>query len=260
MTEAATAPDVREIDSRRLIRRIFLVCIAIQVYLVVADWVFNYLDVFDDLNMRRIWNIAREQSVPSWFSSIQTQLLGVTVLLIGAVRSSVSPRWKTAGWVLAGLFFIWLGIDDYAEIHEKLGGVLERMGQDGGPGWTNPSFSWHTYIAPFYALCSLLIAAGVALPFWRQGLLPYLVLGFGLWAVAQGIDFVEGLDEAEDLYDWFQDAFGIERRYGVTHTMKLLEEMMEMFGTTLLWVGFLHYLGRASDGLGLRLRYGAGGD
>jgi len=215
---------------------------------VIADYVFNYLDVFDELNMRRIWNIAREQSLPSWFSSIQAQLLGVTVFAIAAATAGEEARWRTAAWIFAGAFFLWVGIDDYAEIHERLGGVLERMAEEGGTGaatdvfLSNPSFSWHTFIAPFYALCCLAIAAFVGLAFWRRRLAHFLVLGFGCWAVAQGIDFVEGLDEAEDLYDWFQDTLAVERRYGVTHTMKVVEEMLEMFGTTLLWVGFLHYL------------------
>lgn len=255
MAETVTNPLDRSINTRLLIRRIFLVCVLLQLFLLLCNWLFNYLDLFDDLSMRRIWNIAREQSIPSWFSSIQTQLLGVTVLAIAAIDSAASRRWKTAAWVFTGLFFIWLGIDDYAEIHEKLGGVLERMLDGGAASWDNPSFSWHTVIAPFYAVCCLAIAAFVGLEFWRRGLIIYLVLGFGLWAVAQGIDFVEGLDEVDGLYDWLQAALGVERRYGVTHSMKVIEEMMEMFGTTLLWVGFLHYLAQISDGMNLKLRY-----
>lgn len=255
MTDTASVPALRDIDSRLIIRRIFITCVLIQLALLICNWVFNYMDVFDEINMRRIWNIAREQSIPTWFSSIQTQLLGATVLFIAAVESRSPPRWKTIAWVLTGLFFIWLGIDDYAEIHEKLGGVLERkLGAD-DTAWESASFSWHTVIAPFYALCCLAIAAFAAAAFWRRGLLMYLVFGFGLWAVAQGIDFIEGLDEVEDLYDWLQQTLGVERRYGVTHAMKVTEEMMEMFGTTLLWVGFLHYLGQAADGLGMRFNY-----
>ena len=40
-----------------------------------------------------------------------------------------------------------------------------------------------------------LAAAGLSL-------LPYLVLGFGLWAVAQGIDFVEGLEFFEGVHEF----------------------------------------------------------
>ena len=59
----------------------------------------------------------------------------------------------------------------------------------------------------------------------------------------------------EDIYDWAQATFGIERRYGVTHTAKLIEEMLEMFGTTLLWIGFLHYLAALLQQRSLRFVY-----
>ena len=251
-----------DIDLRAGIRRLFLACLLFQAALVVADYVFNYLDVFDERAIRRIWNIAREQSIPSWFSSVLAQLLGATVLLIAILERKTRVAWATLAWILAGLFFFWVGIDDYAEIHERLGGALERLAgvDDDGAAEVvlfNPSFSWHTFIAPVYALFSLGILALVGHSFWRRRLLPYLVLGFGCWAVAQGIDFVEGLDAAEQLYDWGQETFAIERRYGVTHTVKVVEEMLETLGTTLLWIGFLHYLAGVLDGRRVRFRYGA---
>lgn len=251
---------VHAIDLDILIRRIFISCLVIMVLLIIADYVFNYRDLFDDRSFRRIWNIAREQSIPSWFSSIQAQLLGVTVFLIAVVEHRSVNTIKTIIWVLIGLFFFWIGIDDYAEIHEKLGGVLERMAKDGEPGAVtgillkNPSFSWHTFIAPFFAICGLGILAFLWLSFWRLRLLHYVILGFGCWAVAQGLDFVEGLDAADDFYEWVQAQLGVERKYGVTHTFKVVEEVLEMLGTTLLWIGFLKYFAQASDGLQFRLK------
>ena len=93
------------------------------------------------------------------------------------------------------------------------------------------------------------------LEFWRLRLIHYLILGFGCWGVAQGIDFVEGLDNVDALYDWVKDKAGIDRMYGVTHSFKLVEEVLEMLGTTLLWVGFLYYLAYATNGMEFRLRF-----
>ncbi len=84
--------------------------------------------------------------------------------------------------VLIGLFFIFIGIDDGAAIHEKLGGALERM---------------------------------AAKKSEEQG--------------------------------------AIEDKYFVTHTFKVVEEVLEMLGTTLLWVGFMHYVAAAADGVKLKL-------
>jgi hypothetical protein len=253
------ADEVYVIDMQRVARLVFLSCLALILLFIVCDYVFNYLDVTGERGIRRIWNIAREQSLPTWFSSVQAQLLGVTVCLIAWAESRSVSVLKTAAWLLTGLFFLWVGIDDYAEIHEKLGGALERLaGKGDNTAVTemllrNPSFSWHTFIAPVFALCGLGILAFLWRSFWRLGLIHFLVLGFGCWAVAQGIDFIEGLDRVADLHLWLEEAFGADSRYGVTHSLKVIEEVLEMLGTTLLWTGFLKYLAVAADGLNLRL-------
>lgn len=252
------------VDMDRLIRAIFIGSLVIIVFLIIADYVFNYVDVLDEQSFRRIWNIARERSLPTWFSSIQAQLLGVTVMLIAWVQAGEISRVKTIIWLLIGLFFLWIGIDDFAEIHEKLGGVLERLAARGENSAVteimlqNPSFSWHTFIAPFFALCGLGILLFLWLSFWRLRLVHFLILGFGCWAVAQGLDFIEGLDDVDIFYDEAKNMLGIQRKYGVTHLFKVVEEVLEMLGTTLLWVGFLHYFAHVSNGHSFTLKAKAG--
>jgi hypothetical protein len=258
MSTEPTPDAVHAIDMGRVIRIIFVSCLTVIVALVVCDYLFNYLSIVKDRDVRRIFNIAREHSLPTWFASVQAQLLGVTVLLIAAVQSRSVSRFKTLVWVLIGLLFVWIGIDDAAEIHERLGGALERMAHGGAVGellLQNPSYAWHGLIAPLYALCGLGIAVFLWSPFWRLKLTRYLILGLGCWAVAQGMDFVEGLDSVDTVYDRVQEWLGGEtRRYAVTHTFKVVEEVLEMLGTTLLWMGFLSYLADVADGLELRFR------
>ncbi len=156
----------RDIYMQYWIKIIFISCIFTQFILVSFDYIFNYMDIVDDISIRRIWNIAREKSIPTWFSSIQAQLLGITVFLIAAVQKPHISRFRFWGWIFIGLFFLWIGIDDVAEIHEKLGGALERLAtteseeQSGFFSFflQNPSFSWHTFIAPIFAICGLGIA------------------------------------------------------------------------------------------------------
>lgn len=243
------------------IKVIFISCIAIEITLVIGDYLFNYENIFEDISIRRIWNVARESSLPTWFSSFQALLLGVTVFLIAAVEAPRISRLKMWGWILVGMFFVWIGIDDFAEIHERLGAAIERNvekqsdEQDGVVGFLlqNPSFSWHSFISPIFAMTGLFILAFLWTTFWRLNLTRYLILGFGCWAVAQGIDFTEGLDDIDDYYKSIQDSLDIERKYGISHTSKVIEEVLEMFGTTLLWVGFLHYFATVADGLQLRI-------
>jgi hypothetical protein len=113
----------------------------------------------------------------------------------------------------------------------------------------NPSYSWHSVIAPLYAACGLGILAFLWAAFRRLRVARFLILGFGCWAAAAGLDFIEGLESADRFYDWVQDSLAAgQRRYLVTHTFKVFEEVLEMLGTTLLWVGFLNYLAHVLKG------------
>ena len=259
MNEPSPAGDIRSIDLDRIARIVFISCLAGVVFLLVCDYVFNYLDVFDDRSFRRIWNIARENSIPTWFSSMLAHLLAVTVFAIAAVQRRSLTAWKTTAWVVIGLSMVAGAFCSGMAGFKKLGGVLERLVEDHANEavadtllW-NPSFSWHTFILPVFAAFGLFILAFLWMSFRVFGLLRFLILGFGCWAVAQGIDFIEGLGEAEDLYDWFQETLSIERAYGVTHSFKVVEETLEMIGTILLWTGFLRYLARVSGGVQIRL-------
>jgi len=253
--------NIRTINMQQWIKVIFISCILAQIFLIVCDYIFNYKDIFDDLSIRRIWNIARENSIPTWFSSMQAQVLGITVFLIAIVQKNGISRLKFWGWILVGMFFLWIGIDDFAEIHEKLGDAFERMFDKSDKEWggvigfllKNPSYAWHAFVAPIFALCGLIILLFLWTAFWQLNLTRYLILGFGCWIIAQGIDFTEGLDNIDDFYLWIKERFAFESKYGVSHTFKVVEEVLEMLGTTLLWIGFLHYFAIVADGVQIQL-------
>jgi len=257
-----TEENIRTVNMQQWIKIIFISCILAQIFILICDYVFNYEDIFEDKSIRRIWNIARENSIPTWFAAMQAQALGITVFLIALILSPSISKLKLWAWILIGMFFLWIGIDDMAEIHEKLGGAIERMvSKNGEEEWggligfllKNPSFAWHTFIAPFFAVCGLLIAIFLWTAFWQHNLTRYLVLGFGCWIIAQGIDFTEGLENIDDFYLYLKDSLGIEEKYGVSHTFKVIEEELEMLGTTLLWVGFLHYFANIANGVQIKL-------
>ena len=61
----------------------------------------------------------------------------------------------------------------------------------------------------------------------------------GLFALAQGMDFLEGMDSA--IIDRLSDLLGTTTGR-VTHFSKSVEEFLEMFGTTLFLYVFLSQL------------------
>ena len=92
-----------------------------------------------------------------------------------------------------------------------------------------------------------------------------VLLAFGLFGLAVGLDFLEGLDRKHpwNLYAGLMNSSDVEvlsRRldrpthYTVRHFSKSLEEFLEMFANTLLWSVFLTRLFEIGADLRIRVR------
>lgn len=225
-----------EVDTRRTVTRVIQIALVLQLVVLVGDIVFNYLDVFGHLSIRRIFNIAREESFPTWFAS--TQALAVAVTAAGLWRITARQSWA---WV-AG-FFLYISIDDAAQVHERVSTALADTFPTLPFLSDYPSFSWHLLIAPILAAALLAVGAQlwVSDPTRQTKLL--VVAGLAAFAVSQGIDVLEGVD---GLFDGWADDLGVAP-YTVGHGLRTVEEMLEMLGTLALWVPMLRL---TSDRLG----------
>lgn len=209
-----------------------MVALWIEFALLVGDIVFNFVDVFDHISVRRIFNIAREQSIPTWFASLQALLVAATAFALWRLE-------RTRGWLLTAIFFLYVSIDDAAEVHERVATALSDKFPTLPLLADYPSFSWHLLVAPILA-AGLAGVAGILwfrIPSRRTKVL--VVAGLASFVVSQFIDVLEGVD---GLFDgWAADLEVGE--YTVGHTLRTVEEMLEMLGTTALWAPMLLRLG-----------------
>jgi hypothetical protein len=195
--------------------------------------------------------------------------VGVTALAVAWVlkRTGQPNRRARAAWIFIGVLFIYFGIDDASEIHERVGSAIGRFVEarlDTMPVLvrslyeSNPTYNWQAFVAPVYAAAFLFSLTFCWIAFGTSGLRRY-IMGCGLlYAVSQfGLDLIEGLDGFEARQENWAAALGIDA-YGVTHTFAVTEEVLEMAGTTLLWFAFLRYFGIRADGITLRLKRGVG--
>lgn len=235
MSSTSTSTDTAShnrfvIDPERTARQVLAGAIVAEFVLLALNYIFNFYDIAGDISIRRMFNIAREQSVPTFFASLQAVAVGSTAL---ALRTTTTNRVERRGWMVAGVFWIYVGIDDNAEIHERLGSALGRATEGSALESWWPTFSWQIFLAPFLAL-GLLASVLIADRFTKgQRLLLFACLA--CFAVAQGIDFLEGI---EDQFDDWADDLGVEP-YTVGHVLRSTEEMLEMFGTTAFWAAVL---------------------
>lgn len=228
------------VEADRLARRILLGAVVAELVLLVLNYVFNFFDVANDLSIRRIFNIAREQSLPTFFASAQAVAVGATALALWKLgKGEIGTR----AWLFPGVFWVYVGIDDNAEVHERVGSALERASEGAGFVSAFPTFAWQLFLAPLLA-AALLISVVIV---WRrvERGRPLLVACLACFAVAQGLDFLEGID---GLFDGWAETAGLAD-YTVSHAFRATEEMLEMLGTTAFWAPTLWQLAEQTRGI-----------
>ncbi len=78
----AGAPSTFHISRSPTIRRVFLACILIELVLVLADYHVNLRGLNAPSELRAMFNLARENSLPNWFSATQTLMAAITAWLV----------------------------------------------------------------------------------------------------------------------------------------------------------------------------------
>lgn len=239
--------------SERWIRRTVLTLFLVLVVVVALDVVFNFLAVVDDEDFRELFNMARELSISNWFSSVLEAGVGLVFWLVhlqekGRADGSSAAR----GFAVAAVLFFYIGLDDGTQMHERVSSAAasyfnvtaDSSGAHAGPlGWVGalldrfPSYPWQILFGPVLAGAGLYTLVFL----WRRmerKEAQTACLGFFVYAIAQGQDFVEGL---ETPYAWLTARLGTGE-YTVPHFAKVGEESLEVIGTILVaWAALSHY-------------------
>jgi len=260
---------------RRVLLAVLVACVTLELLFVWLDYSVNYGRWTDIGAIRRLVNITREDGLAGWFQPVQTLLVALTLWAIWMVDRRQGPgrRWSL-GWAVVAAFFTYMAVDDGTKMHERFGtaaGVASERGSSSVATTGDallalfPSYAWQVVLLPVLAALGIFTLCFL----WRRLADRFsrllVVAGLGCFAVAIGLDFVEGLPRRHPLnvQTWVVEHVPLDRfsrrRFGrsapdtVDHFAKALEETLEAFGTTLLWLAFLrHLMGRSSE---LRLRF-----
>jgi len=156
------------------------------------------------------------------------------------------------GWLGLALFFTYMSADDGAQIHERIGTMIEEMlDKSGGASgemtqWLSmfPSYEWQ-FLLPIYMAIGLFVLYFLWEVLGVGRLLFMVMAAFSCFAVAVVLDFIEGLaaDHPLNVYSWLKQSYMLED-YTVDHFAKLLEEFLEMLGISLFLVVFVAQLNR----------------
>ena len=158
---------------------------------------------------QRLFNITREDSIPNFFSSVQMLVVATVVLLIALVVRQ-QERWRQSqvplGWGVLTGFFFFIGVDDGVKLHERLGSIFQALVTDsqGEPDVrvlgriheAFPSYTWQLVVGPVFVVIGVFVLVFLLRQLSSTRLTALAMVAIGLFALAQGMDFLEGMDSA----------------------------------------------------------------
>lgn len=243
------------LNSRRAALKLLALLFAIELLLVLGDLIINFGRLSGQVPIRAFFNIAREGSLASWFSSSLFILPAINLGFIFLLeRNRPHMRWRRWGWLLLALFFLYLSMDDGAQFHERFGSAVRALAAKtpdasrtlpGEKVVAYPGYSWQIVFAPFFGFMAFFILFFLYYEFDDRLSLLFFIAGLSLFVVAVGLDFIEGLERHHplNLLRKIQGSLQLAD-YTVEHLQKVLEEFLEMLGTSFFWCAFLNHTGR----------------
>lgn len=205
--------------------RIIWILILGNVALGIAFLALDLLSI-DWWELRYVFNLGEEQNLPTWWSTVQ---LFAAAVVMAAVADKRATRGDARSWTLwlLPMVLVAMSVDETARIHELVGMASDIVLPDGTREGTAVAQTGIWFVA-LGVPAAILIGALVlgARPVLREppGAFAKMTLGFAM--ILLGGVLLEALSNVLD-----PDSLVGFLEVG-------LEEMLEMFGTTLiLWAG-----------------------
>jgi len=229
-------------DGPLFLRRVFVGLLLAELVIVCLDVVVTYYEAIAHHAVQDLCNMVIENSLSNWFSSVQALVVGLVLFLVGARvagEAGSSSRARAAAWAVVASFFVFLALDDGTGFHEAMGTWLEDTRGLGG----FPSYAWQILFVPLWGAWALFVLFWSRREMTRRGF-TLVLLGVACFVISVGIDFVEGM---ETPYEALTLRFSLHEDT-IPHFSGVLEEFIEMLGTTLLLRAYLsHLLGLLGD-------------
>jgi hypothetical protein len=213
--------------------RLVVTCLVLFEILLVAIFALDYLLAHPSYTIHKLFDLDKENTIPTWFASIQLFVTGGYILLIPGVikREGKNPLQKIF-YYLFGFAFIFLSMDEACSIHEKVNMVI----QGHFPGFPHFVNNYGHWVFPYLVALALflILVRKPLLTMWKECRKEAaLILGGIALVILGGI---------------VMEIIGFNFYYSESHKVfyrieVVLEEFFEMAGVTLILYGFvLHSL------------------
>ncbi len=202
----------------RFTRGLLLIIIVIGILLGVME-VFSHNWAFDSRLIQHIFDLKTEYTPGALLASTQLVLIGLAAIIQGW-RAQNLDRSQRLFWLVFGIGFLFLGIDEFYSIHESL--------------WPTQLRLWRT----LYTFLGAGAAVVMAIVWWfkfRNERLLFKLLALGAAMMATG-----GLTLERLMYNVY-DANKTSETYYQVFQLQSFEETLETFGATIILAAVLIY-------------------
>lgn len=188
------------------------------------------------------FDVGREESIPTWYSSVALLLCSILLAIIAATKKSHSERY-TLHWGVLSAIFLLLSVDEVAILHESIGGEVGSSLAE-FIGFTPRGFIFFVWVVPgtIFVLILLLAYLRFLLQLPKKTLLLFLIAGATFVAGALGVEMLES-QQYFSLYESGvkeRDApVNFQVRYAVGKT---IEEALEMTGVSVFIYALVSYI------------------
>jgi hypothetical protein len=224
------------VSLRRLAFWLIAILIALTAAGIVAEYARYYLPIGPDLP--NYFSLTEEKNVPTWWSSFLLMACSVVLFAIAATKSRAAGEFRRH-WIVLGAIFCYMSIDELVEIHEWLGSIpsLNPFG----------SVLYYGWVVPASVLVLLFAVSYLRFLF-------HLPMPTRVKVAAAGFIYVGGAVGVEILVGFWTTKHG---ELNFAWAMGgLVEEAMEMIGSSLFLYTLIEYLGRTAPDLSLAIRSG----
>ena len=170
----------------------------------------------------RLLSLSHETNIPTWYSSAVLLCCSLLLTLIAALKTGSSGTFR-GHWILLAAGFLYISMDETAQIHENLNDLMDLHG-----------IFYFTWVVPAGILVLILAVIYVrfVLHLPARTRLRFLAAGAAYVGGALGVEFALG---------YWTDIHGEKN---LTYAMiDLVEESLEILGMSMFLSALLEYIG-----------------
>ena len=206
--------------------KIFLIAATLALGLLgfsseVADHLFDGAKLG---GITRLFNLVKECNIPAWYSSALLLACAAALAAITATKPLEEGAYKRH-WMVLSLIFLYISMDETAQIHERINAPLRHALGIGG-------IFYYAWVIPMFFLL-LVLAAN----YWK--FLLALSLRFRRLFLIAAVIYVGGAFGTEFLVNYWVATYDTDPIYGL---LNVVQEVLELTGLSIFLMALLYYL------------------